>query len=99
MKKSPPNSAVVLKYDGETRAPRVVAKGEGFVAQKIIEIARQFDIPLYEDAELVKILSQLELNEEIPVALYVAVAEVLAFVYHLSGRKLEPPQKGGKAAV
>lgn len=73
-------------------APRVVAKGEGLLAQKIIEIARQHNIPLYEDAELVKILSKLDVNDEIPVSLYVAVAEVLAFVYHLSGKTLPTKQ-------
>ncbi|MDH4274225.1 MAG: EscU/YscU/HrcU family type III secretion system export apparatus switch protein [Gammaproteobacteria bacterium] len=88
----PPHSAVVLKYSGDAMAPRVVAKGEGLLAQKIIEIARQHNIPLYEDAELVKILSKLDVNDEIPVSLYVAVAEVLAFVYHLSGKTLPTKQ-------
>ncbi|MEK6748221.1 MAG: EscU/YscU/HrcU family type III secretion system export apparatus switch protein [Pseudomonadota bacterium] len=83
-----PTSAVVLKYSGDATVPRVVAKGEGLLAQKIIEIARAHNIPLYEDAQLVKILSKLDLNDDIPVNLYMAVAEVLAFVYVLSGKHL-----------
>lgn len=79
-----PQTAVALKYEGDT-APMVVAKGEGQLADKIIEIAKEHGVALYKDSELVKLLSRLDLNEEIPNNLYHAVAAVLAFVYRLNG--------------
>lgn len=85
MKKKP--RAVALKYEKEKdAAPRVVAKGRGAVAQKIIETARAHHVPLVEDRNLVQVLEALDLETEIPVELYRAVAEVLAFIYRLNGR-------------
>jgi len=85
MKKKP--KAVALKYEKEKdAAPRIVAKGRGFVAQKIIETARAHGVPLYEDKNLVQVLEALDLETEIPTELYRAVAEVLAFIYRLNGR-------------
>ena len=78
--------AVALKYDGGPTAPRVVAKGEGLVAERIIELANEAGIPLHDDAELVQLLSVLDLDAEISADLFQAVAEVLAFVYRLRGR-------------
>jgi len=78
-------STVALRYDGDS-APRVTAKGKGFIAEEILAIAREHDIPLYEDPELVSLLSQLELGDEIPRSLYMAVAEVIAFAYSISGK-------------
>lgn len=77
--------AVALRYDGE-QAPRVTAKGEGELARQILEVAREHDIPLHEDPALVEVLARIELGEEIPRALYVAVAEVIAFAYMVSGK-------------
>lgn len=77
---TPPKNAVALHYDG-TRAPRITAKGRGVVAEEIIELAHQHGVPLHEDRELVTLLAQLELNDEIPRELYLAVAEVIAFAY------------------
>lgn len=80
-----PKKAAALKYmHGEDRAPRVVAKGRGSVAEKILETARQHGIPIKEDKTLVEILSSLDLYQEIPAELYRAVAEILAFVYALN---------------
>ena len=77
--------AVALKYDKEKdHAPKVIAKGRGEIAEKIIEIAGAHNLPLYEDKNLVQILEALELETEIPPELYRAVAEVLAFVYRLN---------------
>lgn len=74
--------AVALRYDQEKDAsPTVVGKGLGLLAEKLIEIAREHDIPIHEDADLVEILAKLELKEEIPSSTYVAVAEILAFIY------------------
>jgi flagellar biosynthesis protein len=85
MDKSP--KAVALKYDDKkNKAPRVIAKGRGDIAEKIIEVARAHNVPLYEDKNLVQLLEALELETEIPPELYRAVAEVLAFIYRLNGR-------------
>jgi flagellar biosynthesis protein len=85
MDKSP--KAVALKYDDKkNKAPRVIAKGRGDIAEKIIEVARAHNVPLYEDKYLVQLLEALELETEIPPELYRAVAEVLAFIYRLNGR-------------
>ncbi len=74
--------AVALKYDKQKHdAPRVVAKGQGQVAENIIELAKKHDIPIKDDPDLIEVLSSLEINEEIPSEIYVAVAELLAFVY------------------
>ncbi|ABE40351.1 type III secretion proteins, related to flagellar biosynthesis protein FlhB [Rhodopseudomonas palustris BisB5] len=77
--------AVALHYD-RAGAPRVVAKGKGTIGAKIIEVAKQHDIPIEENEVLAGALSHVELGEEIPEELYKAVAEVLAFVLKLSGR-------------
>ncbi len=79
--------AVALKYEAEKdSAPKVVAKGRGYIAQKIIELARQHGIPMKEDDALVEVLSKLDIYEEIPMELYKAVAEILVFVYQIKGR-------------
>jgi flagellar biosynthesis protein len=79
------NKAVALKYRRDNdRAPKVVASGRGSTAQKILEIAREHNIHIHDDPDLVEVLSQLDLNEEIPPDLYVVVSELLAFVYSLN---------------
>ncbi len=83
--KIPVKKAVALKYEMEKdNAPIVIAKGERLTAERIIEIARERGIYIHEDAELVSLLSKVELGMEIPEVLYRAVAEVLAFVYRLN---------------
>lgn len=77
--------AVALHYDRKG-APRVVAKGRGTLGEKIIEIAKENDIPIQENEVLAGALSNVELGEEIPAELYKGVAEVLIFVMRLSGR-------------
>ncbi len=77
--------AVALHYD-KKGAPRVVAKGKGTLGEKIIEIARENDIPIEENEVLAGALSNVELGDEIPTELYKGVAEVLIFVMRLSGR-------------
>jgi flagellar biosynthesis protein len=78
--------AVALHYSG-AGAPRVVAKGGGALAERIIEIAREHDVPLQEDAALACALSRLDLQREIPRELYVAVAHVLAFAWTVAGKR------------
>ena len=75
--------AVALNYDGGTKPPTVVAKGEYEIAERIVAIAREAGVPLYQSPELAALLARLELDQEIPLELYQAVAEVLAFVYRL----------------
>jgi flagellar biosynthesis protein len=79
--------AAALKYTaGEDRAPKVVARGSGWLAEKIIETAREHNIPLKEDPPLVEILSTLDLYREIPPDLYKAVAEILVFIYKMNNK-------------
>jgi flagellar biosynthesis protein len=77
--------AVALHYE-KPGAPRVTAKGRGEVGERIIETARQHGIPIEENAGLAEALSQVELEAEIPEALYRAVAEVLVFILRVSGK-------------
>ena len=87
-KKTDPKRAVALRYRPEKdTAPRVAAKGSGRVAEKIIEIARQHGIPVRDDPDLIEVLSKLNIEEEIPPSVYIAVAELLAFVYAINGKK------------
>ncbi len=80
--------AVALRYEpSEDEAPKVTAKGHGLSAERIIQIAREHDVPIHEDKNLVQILSMLELNQEIPQIVYQAVAEILTFVYKASNRR------------
>ncbi|WP_042354004.1 EscU/YscU/HrcU family type III secretion system export apparatus switch protein [Bacillus rubiinfantis] len=83
-KQTKPIRAVALSYQpGEQAVPIVTAKGSGFVAEKIIETAKDHDVPIQQDTSLVELLSQLQINERIPEELYQAVAEVFAFIYHV----------------
>ena len=77
-------SAIALRYDiDRDKAPLILASGRSPVADEILRIAEDNKIPLYEDPELAKLLSKLELDTEIPAELYTLVAEVLFFVYKL----------------
>ncbi len=82
--------AVALRYDGHG-APRVTAAGGGALAERIVAAAREHGVPLHEDAALAEALAAVPLGEEIPPELYVAVAEVLAFVFLVHGRGAAPP--------
>jgi flagellar biosynthesis protein len=75
-------TSVALSYD-EVGAPTVTASGDGLIAEAIIERAREFDVPVIEDAKLARLLSTVPLGEEIPVELYRAVAEILVFLLRL----------------
>jgi len=82
-----PPIAVALHYNvSGNGAPRVVAKGAGQIAEKILETAREHNVPLQEDAALATALSKLDIGREIPKELYVAVAHVLAFAWAVAGR-------------
>src|SRR5262245_25545412 len=79
----PASLAVALAYQEEEGAPRMVAKGRGLLAQAIVERAREAGVYVHESPELVALLMQVDLDRHIPPQLYVAVAEVLAWVYRL----------------
>lgn len=80
--------AITLEYTSDA-PPLVTAKGSGALAEQIIELAQQHNIPIQQDAQLSELLSQVELNDAIPPILYEAVAQVLVFAYEISGKK--PP--------
>ncbi len=76
-------SAVALAYSQTDAAPRVVAKGRGLVAEQIIARAREHGVYVHESPELVSLLLQVDLDQRIPPQLYIAVAELLAWIYRL----------------
>ncbi len=81
-------SATALAYDPQAdNAPRVVASGRGKSAEKILALAREHNVPVYEDAELTAALALINLDEEIPPELYLVVAEVLAYLYRVAGKR------------
>lgn len=84
-KSRPPEVAVALHYSGDG-APRVTAKGHGLTADRIREIADEHGIPLWEDAGLADVLARVDLGDQVPEALYRAVAEIIAFAWQLRGR-------------
>lgn len=77
--------AVALSYDGK-RAPTVTAEGSGELAEKIIAIAREHGIPLFENPQLLTLLQDVGLGEEIPETLYLCIAQVIAFAYKIQGK-------------
>ncbi len=79
-KKEQVKTAVAIAYDPANVAPTVVASGKGIVAEKIIETAKEADVPVHEDSKLADTLSSLEIGDAIPPELYEVVAEVLVFV-------------------
>lgn len=88
--------AVALTYDGMA-APRVTAKAEGELTDAMLQLAHQHNIPIHRDAQLTQLLTQVKLDREIPIELFVAVAEVLAFTYRLRG--MTPPGHPREALV
>jgi flagellar biosynthesis protein len=89
--KQTPRVAVALQYDFGEGAPRVTAKGNGVVADKILETAREHDIAIEQNPVLAEALSKIEIDTQIPVPLYKAVAEVIGFVLQ-TGRLKRPDQ-------
>ena len=86
--------AVALKYDNEKdKAPKVTASGTHETAKNIIKIATQNNIPIKKDEDLVNMLSQIELNQEIPVELYKAVSEIFSFIYGITKEEVENEEK------
>ena len=87
MKADPNSTAVALAYREGQIAPKVVAKGRGLIAEEIIKRAKEAGIYVHESSELVALLMQVDLDDRIPPQLYVAVAELLAWLYRLEQSK------------
>lgn len=88
--------AVALLYDrARGGAPQVVASGRGEIAARIVETARQSGVEVVEDPDLLELLARVPVGQEIPSELYLAVAEVLAFVYRVNGRWKDDKERGG----
>ncbi|MGE5354421.1 MAG: EscU/YscU/HrcU family type III secretion system export apparatus switch protein [Bacteroidota bacterium] len=82
--------AVALGYNTEEdSAPKVIAKGRGFLAEKIVEVAKENRIMVEEDPQLFDTLYRLEVGDEIPAKLFQVVAELLAYVYKINGKKFQ----------
>ncbi len=96
-RKDEKKKAVALKYQPKIDdAPKIIAKGQGKVAEKIIEIAKEHQLHIHNDPDLIEVLSQLDINKEIPPDLYIVIAELLAFVYSLN-RSESIPNSGLKS--
>ncbi|MBQ9235854.1 MAG: EscU/YscU/HrcU family type III secretion system export apparatus switch protein [Alphaproteobacteria bacterium] len=81
------NYAVALGYDREKdNAPKVVAKGQGEIAEKIVEIAKANNIEIRQDADLLQILKAVDINQEIPLEAFAAVAEIISYIYQQNGK-------------
>jgi flagellar biosynthesis protein len=96
-KKPAREKAVALKYrEKEMAAPRVIAKGEGYVAAKIRETALAQGIPVHRDDDLVELLAQVEVDRDIPPELYASVAEILSWIYRANDDARKMGVKSGK---
>ena len=80
-----PRQAIALTYDGQ-HTPTLSAKGDDQLAEAILAIAREYEVPIYENAELEKLLARMELGDSIPEPLYRTIAEIIAFAWHLKGK-------------
>jgi len=86
-------TAISIQYDESMSAPKVTAKGTGHIAKEIIKLAKEHNIPLQSDNTLIELLSQVEIDEEIPELLYEAIAQVLIFAYQLSEKEFPKPKE------
>ncbi|MGO9751594.1 MAG: EscU/YscU/HrcU family type III secretion system export apparatus switch protein [Solirubrobacteraceae bacterium] len=83
----PIRRAAALRYDSGDNAPRITASGSGYVAARIVEVARELGIPVKSDPALAKALALLDLGSEVPEEMYRAVAEALAWAYRLDATR------------
>jgi len=86
-KKNTNKTAVALSYEAGDQAPKILATGKGYVAEKIIEVAKEENVPVHKDEKLAATLSKLEIGDYIPKELYGVVAEILVFVDRVEGVK------------
>lgn len=86
--------AVALQYSEENVAPRVIAKGKGYVAENILNAAKKNSVPIYQNKTLTSMLMAVDIDREIPPELYTAVAEILAYVYRMDQKTKKIPKIG-----
>ena len=97
----PAKKAVALSYGPGDTAPVIVASGQGYLAEKIVELAADSGVPLYEDGSLSTILTQLQLGQEIPPSLYQAIVEIYVYFLHFdpNGRPKEETEERESSPV
>ena len=95
-KRKKPKQAIALEYDPSEDAPKVIASGTGVLAEKIIEKAKEADVPVHKDDKLADTLSKLEIGDMIPPELYEVVAEILVFVDDMDRMKAKLDKAGVK---
>ncbi|PHO13629.1 type III secretion system protein [Malaciobacter marinus] len=94
MEKQKIQKAAALKYDLEKdSAPKLIAKGQEQVAKNIIKIAKENELPIKKDEDLIELLSKLDIDKEIPVSMYKAVAEIFSFIYDLTKKNKDNNEK------
>lgn len=97
-RRNPSKKAVALQYEAGSSAPVIVASGMGYMAEKIVEVAADSGVPVYEDNSLATILTQLKLGQEIPEELYKAIVEIYVYFLHFDpGKPREGRPKAAKA--
>ncbi len=100
-RRNPSKKAVALQYEPGDSAPVIVASGMGYMAEKIVEVAADSGVPIYEDNSLATILTQLQLGQEIPEELYKAIVEIYVYFLHFDPggggkqEEKEPPAREG----
>ncbi|MDE7245606.1 MAG: EscU/YscU/HrcU family type III secretion system export apparatus switch protein [Oscillospiraceae bacterium] len=92
-------SAVALRYEGGSGAPVVVASGMGYLAEKIVEVASENGVPVYEDNSLATMLSQLSLGQEIPDSLYRAIVEIYVYFLNFDPNDPDKARRERQAAI
>ncbi|MDE6259531.1 MAG: EscU/YscU/HrcU family type III secretion system export apparatus switch protein [Oscillospiraceae bacterium] len=92
-RRNPSKKAVALQYEAGNNAPVIVASGMGYMAEKIVEVAADSGVPIYEDNSLATILTQLKLGQEIPEELYRAIVEIYVYFLHFDPNKVEEGAK------
>ena len=95
----PMQTAVALAYQSGDSAPKIVAKGRGLIAEQIIARAREHGVFVHESKEMVSLLMQVDLDDRIPPALYRAVAELLAWLYHIESAKLSGDKVSSRTII
>ncbi|PHO11055.1 MULTISPECIES: EscU/YscU/HrcU family type III secretion system export apparatus switch protein [Malaciobacter] len=94
MEKQKIQKAAALKYDLEKdKAPRLIAKGQDHVAKNIIKIAKENELPIKKDEDLIELLSKLDIDKEIPDSMYKAVAQIFSFIYDLTKKNRDNSEK------
>ena len=88
-RRNPPKKAVALQYGAGDSAPVIVASGMGYMAEKIVEVAADSGVPIYEDNSLATILTQLKLGQEVPEELYKAIVEIYVYFLHFDPNRVK----------